>query len=284
MLSEEQKGYLQLILYSLMVGGVGVFVRLVRDMDAYSILFFRAIIATCFIFFATIFAKNIKELKLVYPIHTLLVGIFQGLSTLFYFLAIFRTSVSNAIFLIYTAPIFSIIIAKLFFKEKIEKSTIIGLAITTLGIILILNPSSFSFKSTETIGNLFGLASGFFYAVMALTAKPIMKKVSGYYVAFWQFAVISVVFVLFLQDNAMAIFLTNLWQFAIIGIFCTGISFILFMEGVRRVNAQKIFIVTSLEPLMGAALAMLILQQIPTGMTIAGAILILAGIYIVTRQ
>ena len=86
--------------------------------------------------------------------------------------------------MLYTAPIFSVVLAKYFLKEKIEKKTLWGLFLAVVGIAFILDPRTFSFSSRETIGNLLGLCSGFSYAMMALIAKPVLKKVSGYYVAF----------------------------------------------------------------------------------------------------
>ena len=38
-MDEERKGYLELILFSLAVGLVGIFVKLVQDMELYSIVF-----------------------------------------------------------------------------------------------------------------------------------------------------------------------------------------------------------------------------------------------------
>ena len=183
----------------------------------------------------------------------------------------------------YTAPIFSVILAKFFLKEKIEKETLIGIFITLLGIIFILDPTTFSFDSNQTIGNLIALGSGFFYSAMALTAKPVLKTKSGYYVAFWQNIIISLMFILFLKVNPVSAISTNWWQLGIIGILSTGIAFILFMEGVRKVKAQKIFIVTALEPLAGTVLALILLAEIPSILTIAGAILILYGVYRTTK-
>ncbi|MBI2453227.1 DMT family transporter [Candidatus Peregrinibacteria bacterium] len=149
-MDKEKKGYLELILFSLFAGVVGIFVKLIQNLDIYSIIFFRALIASIFIFMVILAKKNIKELKPQYPFQTLLVGIFQGLAIFFYFASVIQTSVSNGVFLLYTAPIFSIIFTKLFFKEKIEKKTIIGIIITLSGIIFILNPQTFSFNSKET--------------------------------------------------------------------------------------------------------------------------------------
>ena len=275
----EQKGYLELIIYSLFAGIVGVFVKLVHHLDIYSIIFFRASIASIFILSVAFFIGRIKELYITSPFKTLLVGFFQGLSIFFYFTSILKTSVSNAIFLLYTAPIFSVIFAKIFFKEKIEKETLIGIAITLLGIFFILNPRTFSFNSKETLGNLMGLASGFFYSAMALTAKPLMKKSLGYCIVFWQYFIISIIFAFFIKTDSIKAIIENWWQLLTIGILCTGIAFLLFMEGVRKIKAQKIFIITTLEPLSGTIFALFFLKETLSVMTIIGAVLILYGVY-----
>jgi drug/metabolite transporter (DMT)-like permease len=281
-MNAEKKGYLELILYSLLAGIVGVFVKLVQKLDINSIVFIRALIASVFILLVVLFRKKLKELTIVSPLQTLLVGLFQGLSIFLFFSSILNTSVSNALFLVYTAPIFSIILAKFFLKEQIEREAVVGMVVTLIGIIFVLDPRNFSYNPGQTFGNFMGLASGFFYSAMALTAKPIMKKKSGYYVAFWQYAVISLMFVFFLKIDSTTVLMENWWKLLIIGILCTGIAFILFMEGVRNVKAQKIFIVTALEPLVGTIASLLILKEVPSFMTIIGALFILFGVYRIT--
>ncbi|MGA1869830.1 MAG: DMT family transporter [bacterium] len=278
----EQKGYLELILFSLFVGTVGVFVRLIENLDIYSIVFFRALIAFVFLFFITLCRKGIKELSLASPFRTFLVGLLQGITIFLYFGSILNTTISNAVFLLYTAPVFSIFISRVFLKEEIEKETIIGVFIALTGIILMLNPRTFSFGSEKTKGNLMGLGAGFTYSAMTLTAKPLMKKVSSYYVTFWQNLVVCLMFLFFLRPGAFYGLYTNWWQLLVIGILCTGIPFLLFMEGIKKVRTQKILIVTTLEPLVGTLAALLVLKETPSVLAIIGAMLIIYGVYRVT--
>jgi len=284
MLSEEKKGYIQLIIYSLLAGSVGVLVRLVQGMDAFSITFFRAFIGVLVIFAIIAFRRKIRELKIVDYKKTFLVGAFQGISIFMYFFAILNTTIANAMFLLYTAPIFSVIFAKIFLKEKIQKKTILGVVLAMIGIIFILNPAKFSFSSSNSLGILFGLGAGLFYSAMAITAKPLTKKVSGYYLAFWQYLIISVLFAISLRGTSVNIVAGNILPLLGIGIFTCGIAFILFMKGVKRVKAQKVFVVTALEPLVGVVSAIIILSEIPTLFTGIGAILILAGVFAVMRK
>lgn len=280
----EQKGYSQLILFSILTGMLGVIIKLIDGLDANSIVFFRAIIATLSIFLIILFQKRIKELMIVHPIKTLFVGIFEGLSMFLYIASLQQITVSNAVFLLYTAPIFSVILAKFFLNERVEKETIIGIFITLIGIIFILDPRTFSFDSKQSLGSIMALGAGFFYSAMALTAKPLMKKVSGYNVAFWQCIVITFMFLFFLRIDSVSIVYKNWWQLATLGIVCTGISLVLFMEGIKKVKAQKIFIVTALEPLASSVFALIILKEVPSLLTLVGAMLILYGVYRITKN
>lgn len=279
----QSNGYLELILFSIFAGIVGVMVKMVKGLDVNTIIFFRASIAVVFIFIVVLFMKRAKELSLQYPVQTMLVGVFQGLCFVFYFGSIMQTSVSNAIFLLYTAPIFTVIFAAIFLHEKIEKETIIGMLITLAGIIFILDPRTFSFNSTQTIGNLFGLLAGALYAAMAVTAKPLMKKVSGYYVVFWQCVITALMFIFFVRIESTAVLISNWGKLLIIGIVCTGIAFILFMQGLQKVAAQKVFVITALEPLAGTIAALIVLSEMPSYMTIIGAVLIIYGVYRMTN-
>ena len=67
------------------------------------------------------------------------------------------------------------------------------------------------------------------------------------------------------------------------GVLCTGIAFVLFMEGLKRVKAQKVLIVATVEPLAGTLAALLVLKEVPSFLTIIGAVLIIYGVYRVTR-
>lgn len=279
-----EKGYLLLVIYSFLSGFVGIIVKLIQGIDAYSIVFLRAVIAASFILLFLIFRKKLSELRIVSPLNTILMGIFEGISVVLYFLAVMMTNVSNALFLVFTAPIFSAIFARVFLKEKITKETIIGICVVMVGIIVLLDPRSFSFTSKDTLGSILALLSGLFYAAMATAAKPLMKKVSGYYSAFWEYVIISLMFILLFKPNHPGLIISNWAQLLLLGILCSGVAVIIFMEGVKRIPAQKVFIITSLEPVMGTIFAAIILKEAPTIYVFIGGAIILAGIYLTARK
>ena len=281
-MQKESFGYLQLIIYALLAGSVGIFVKGTSGLDAGQLLFFRGFIASFFLLLAVLLLGKIGSLKIIDAKRTLFIGIAEALSIFFYFSSMLQTTVSNSMFLaIATAPAFALILAKIFLKERIEKRTIISTAIVITGIILLLNPAEFSFDSSKTIGNIFALLSGLLYASMVVASKPLLEKVSGHYVVFWQYLIACVLFIpaIILMPLKIGAISQNLFQLLMIGVACTGIAFVFLMEGLKKIKAQKVFLITSLETMTGTALAVLLLGEQISLLSIAGAVLILFGIY-----
>lgn len=278
---KESNGLFLLGLFSFVTAFVGIFVKLINGMDVYQIIFIRASLALAFIFFITKTKGKISELRIEKPLLTLFIGIFEGISILAFFLAINLSSVTNAIFLAYSAPIWSVFFSYFFLGEKIEKKTIISVIIAIIGILFIVDPRKLEFNLQ--LGNIFALLSGFFYAAMAILAKPMLEKKSGYYVAFWQYFVISVIFGIISRFNLAGAF-DNVPALIGLGIFATGLSAILFMEGIRKVKGQEIFVITSIEPVFASILAFIILGEKISVLGYLGAALILIGIYNISKK
>lgn len=283
-MKEETRGYLYLMISSLLFALVGIFVKLTAGINPLELTFFRGTITIGLVFAFAVATRRLKELTLASPLPTLLVGICEGLSVYLFFFALQKTTVANAIFLVYSAPFFSVLLAKFFLKEKIEKTTIIGLIATMIGVFLLADPRRFSFASSQHVGNIAALGAGFLYALMAFFAKPLLSKASGQYVVFWQYFVIALMFGFFLPEHSFSHFVSNWWQVSAMGLVSTVLAMLLFMEGVKRVKAQKIFIVTSIEPVLATLFAFIILGETPVLATLLGGIIIFFGVYQITRR
>lgn len=286
-MEKETKSYLQLMIYAILAGSVGIAVRMIPTMEATTILFFRALIGALFILCLVIFQKKLADLKPQHYKKTLLIGILQTVSMVLYFYAITKTSIANALFLLYTAPLFSLLIARIFLHERIERRTLIGTGTTFLGILLLIDPAHFSFSNEATIGNILGLGAGFFYAAMGMTAKSLRKEVSGSYLAFYELSILFLVLLvsLFFTGGFSIHEIIPNWPLLLyIGIGTSGIAFTLFMHAIAHIPAQKVFVMTSLEPLAGTVLAGLFFHEIPSITSNVGIVGILIGIYLVTAK
>jgi drug/metabolite transporter (DMT)-like permease len=251
--------------------------------DTLSIVFFRSCIAAIFIGLVCIAIRQAGALRLRDPRATLLVGLFQGAMIGLIMAALRMTSVSNALFLLYTAPIFSVLLARVFLKERIAATTWAGIGVALLGVLCIVDPRTISFDSAHALGNLLALGAGLSLAAMTVAAKPLSRRVSGHYIVFWQYLVIAVLTLPFIRVASPTTLLANWWQIGGLGVVCTGIAYLWYMRGVRHVPAQHVLIVASLEPLVGTAMAALILGESLSHLALVGAALIVLGAYGVAR-
>lgn len=276
------QGVFYLTIFSILTGLGGYFVKQTIGINSQQILFYRAVFATLFIFIFVLITKQVKKLSFQLPFNTILMGAVQGLSIYFYYLALTKTTITNATLLVYTAPLFSIILSAIFLKENIRAQSVIGVLISFVGVLIILDPTTIQLGSDHMLGSLFAIFGGLLYSAMAISSKSLSQKTSPLYCAFWQYFIIAVLSVFFAAPFSIRIVLQNSVSLLYLGIAAGGIAFLLYMEGIKQVKGQVIQIVTSLEVLVASLSGVLLLQESVSLQTIVGGICILIGIYIAT--
>lgn len=277
-------GVLLLASFSLLTGLGGYFVKITHGINSQQILFFRAVLACIFIFAVAVFTKRSQELKFRFPIGTILMGVVEGLSIYFYYLALEKTTIANTTLLVYTAPIFSIIFSKIFLKEKIEKKTILGILASFIGVIIVSDPAKFSIDQKQMYGSIFALLGGFFYSAMAISSKSLTEKTTPLYSAFWQYFVIMVLSAIFVLPTPPQVFTSNLVPLLYLGLVAGGFAFLLYMEGIKRVKGQIIQVITMLEILVASLSGFFLLREPITPNTLLGGAFILSGIFVVSLK
>ena len=103
-----------------------------------------------------------------------------------YFNAIAGGSLAIAALLLYTAPVFVMLMSVILFHEKLTKEKIVALILTFVGCGCITGAFAGNLSvSRETF--LYGLASGFGYALYSIFGKPATRKYSALTVSLWCF-------------------------------------------------------------------------------------------------
>jgi drug/metabolite transporter (DMT)-like permease len=277
-------GVLLLVTFSLLTGLGGYFVKITHGINPQQILFFRSILACIFLFAVAIATKKVQELKFRLPIGTIVMGTVEGLSIYFYYLALEKTTIANTILLVYTAPIFSIILARIFLKEKVELKTIFGIIASFIGVIIVSDPSKFSLNPQQMYGSIFALLGGFFYSAMAISSKSLTQKTTPLYSAFWQYFVIMILSIFFALPFSVHTFTNNIPSLLFLGWAAGGFAFLLYMEGIKRVKGQVIQIITMLEIIVASLSGYFLLKESLTVQTIVGGAFILLSVFIVSRK
>jgi drug/metabolite transporter (DMT)-like permease len=98
-------------------------------------------------------------------------GVFNTISVSLFYVAITRTSVTNANMLNMTYPVFVFLLAPLVVKEKANSWGWLFLAVTLLGALLVINPRFQSINSGDVYGLMSGMVSGAAIVTLRLARK-----------------------------------------------------------------------------------------------------------------
>lgn len=281
------------VLSGIMWGSAGIFVRTLTNlgMDAYTVVGTRVIVAVLLILiWLGIFDRSYLKIKLkdawIFVI-TGLIGMFA--INLCYNFAIRELTLSLAAVLLSMSPIFVLIMAAIFFKEKITKRKLLCVILALTGCILVSGIfESGSGMQWSVRGIFLGLLSAFFYAIYSLISKVAMKR--GYHaftITFYSLlAVVVVVFPLMdwkttfeiVQDGGIGMIV-----FMILHSMCASVlSYILFTVSLKYIDAGKASILAACEPIAAMIFGIIFFSEIPTLLSLGGLILSIAAITMMT--
>ncbi len=239
-----------------------------------------------------------KSTKLSFPV--VAGGLAIGMSLAFYVSATLMTTIANAVFLIYTGPLFSAILAWIFLKEKISGKhgfflflVFLGMLMTigvinwvsgqglTFGIELGANPD----YPNKVVGDIFALASGVFYglALFFYRYRPdIESEVRG----FWNFvfgaigAILVMIFRMSVLDdtNPFNVMTTSNWLWAIgMFLFCGLFAIGFLVVAGKHLLAVELSTVSYWECVVALVLGFFIWQESMTVIGMLGGLLIIVG-------
>ncbi len=215
---------------------------------------------------------------------SLLAGVGVAGNFTLYFLSIQASSIAVAATLMYTAPVFVLLIS---FLLRIERSTwfkwgcIFGVLI---GITLLTGAYNTDSISVSFLGAAAGLAAGLAYALFIFgfkNASSIGKPQTTLTVAFFSFVLI----LLLLADKgeaAAALTSNDVGWFLLLGLVGAGISFILYVFGIRWTAPTTASMVAMVEPVTASLFGVLLLNDHLTVIQILGMVLILVTITVLS--
>ncbi|WP_044339840.1 DMT family transporter [Rossellomorea aquimaris] len=204
----------------------------------------------------------------------------------FYFLSIQASSVAVAATLMYTAPVFVLLVS---FLLRLENSTWFKWACITgvlLGIILLTgayNPESIS---GSFFGVAAGLAAGLSYALFIFgfkNASSIGNPQTTLTIAFFSFCLILFLFTN--KGEAAAVLASNdIGWFLLLGILGAGLSFILYVTGIRWTTPATASMVAMVEPVTASLFGVLVIGDHLTPIQIFGIVVILVTITLLSMK
>jgi drug/metabolite transporter (DMT)-like permease len=199
-----------------------------------------------------------------------------------YFYALGHTTVSNAVFTHYTAPLFVALLAPFLISERLQKVTLLSLPIAMLGMtMIVLTDGGLKTGGGHTAGIIAGTISGVAYAFIIIFSRQLSRMLMHYK---------AVVLVLWITTVVMApaVLLTDYhldWRQArflfLTGVFHSTIAPLLYYDALRKVMAQHAAILGYMEPLAAIPMAYVLLSETPSLFALFGGVLILFSGYLI---
>lgn len=191
---------------------------------------------------------------------------------------------SIAVVLLYTSPIFVMLLAALFFKERVTGRKVAAVALTFAGCVLVAGLLGGGFRLTP-FALLVGVASGFFYGTYSIFGRVALKRYDPLTVTFYTF-VLGAAACLVLGDpptavGAIARDPSLVWSCLGLGIVSSLLPFLLYTVGLKALEAGKAAILATVEPMVGSLLGIFAYGESVGVQKVAGMLLILAAIVLV---
>ena len=206
-------------------------------------------------------------------------------NNLTYFYALAHTTVSNAVFTHYTAPVFVAVLAPLLIAERLQRVTLLSLPLATAGMIMIVVSSGGMRLGSEHLpGIIAGTVSGVAYAFLIIVSRKLSQMLLHHVaiiVLLWITILITAPFAYFL-DYTLTLRSAGLLLLA--GLLHSTVAPLMYFNALRHVIAQHAAILGYMEPLAAIPLAFLFLSETPPPAAIAGGLLILVSGYFIVRS
>ena len=120
-MNKKNKAIIEMLTCAALWSIAGIFIKMI-PWSAFAISSIRSFVAGLTLL---VFIKH-NNYKIIFNKHTLVSGIFMGLTYTSFVLANKLTTAANAIVLQFTAPLFIVVLSAIFLKQKIRRNDVIA--------------------------------------------------------------------------------------------------------------------------------------------------------------
>jgi len=269
-------GYITAIMSVMLTGAIGIFVRNI-SLNGCIITFARLGLGLLFLICFLILTKEIRKVKITkFSFSLLLTGIFMGMVSLCYINAINSTSLANAAFLLYLAPLLAVGIAAVLLKEKFTFLNGGLLCLAFFGFLFFLE-FKFSFDIAESKGFLWGIGSAIFYALYIVFNRKIPAEIPALTRSFYQLLFGAITMLPLLDASILNVSLKDINWLVAIGFFQGFLAISLFTFAVKRLKTIEYGTISYVEPLIASLIGVFFYSESLTFFQFVGCTIIFSG-------
>lgn len=287
----SKRAMAEIIVAGVLWGMLGLFVRRLSagGLSPLQILFLRlAISAVAFTVILGIFrprSLHIRWKDIWMFIGTGIVSVV--LFNLCYFYAVVHGEISVAVMLLYTSPVFILLISAVIFKEKITRRKLLALTFTLIGSVL--TSGLLTGQATVSwIVYVLGVGSGLFYGLYTIFSKFAIQKYSTATISVYTFIFGAVGVIPFAKPKEIVQHIKGdthlVWWALGIGILCTVLTYFLYTDGLRCIEPATAAILVETEPLTGTLIGLCCFNEIFTVSKALGMLMFAMAVLIMRKE
>ena len=199
------------------------------------------------------------------------------------------STVINVTLLNTTIPVFTLFVSILFGHDQLSFRRLIGIVLAAGGVVYLVNPLRADLSPETTAGNLLIVSNSLLYAIYIVISKSLLERYGALNVITWVFLIglvpiVGVGVYSLPQENLGAISASVWLMLVYIIIFPTVGAYYLNAWALTKVPPSMVAIYIYLQPLIAFGFAPLLLGEQWNSRTIIAALLIFAGVAVVTKR
>ena len=271
-----------------------IFIKLayLESADAPQLLAWRMIFSLPFFLVVGAYAlKQRRAAGVPLPGWNIIFGaIFNGLigyyiASLFDFIGLVYITAQLERLVLFTYPIFVMLLGWMFFGGRLSKQGVAGAAVTYLGLALVFEAGVTSAGSATVIGVSFVLGAALAFAFYQLLAKRFIAAMGSMLftaVAMSSASAASIVHFFIVSGGSIHVSVSYLALAAGTAFFATVLPSFLMNAGLARIGPQSAAMISTLSPLVTIYLAVVFLGEVFTLADAVGTVLIIGGVGLYT--
>lgn len=290
-MSDNRKGALLIILAGTCWGVISIFINYLSaaGLGEMQISFLRQFFAVL-VFALIILARDRSKFRM--PLKDLglivLVGFINGvLFNFLYFYTIIHSRASIAVVLLYTSPVFVIILARLFFGEKITRNKAVALVLTVVGCVFVTGVLGEGYMPPPA-AILTGVLTGLAYALNNILTSAAVKKNDPLTVTMYTLLFSFLFLIPFSKPGSFAALCrANPMILPVAFLMCLVTAVLaqyFFSVGLGLIESGKAAIYGATEPIVGSLVGILIFHEESNLMKIAGIVMVIAAIVLTGKS
>jgi len=264
----------QVILAAVLLGSSGVFVKNL-DLPPTTLAFFRMGLPVIFLFFYL--EEQHLHIWKKFNRTILLSSLFSVLHIVFFYVGFLNTSMTNAVLVLYTWPIFENIISIIFLKEKTSKRNLILLGTAFLGVFLTFVDKEISLENGDFVGMGAMLICALCYAISLAILKEEADNYTYPELVFYQNSLGFAVYLPFFLLNTPFPTVNQLALGSAYGLLIGVVAFDLMFSGLKKLPVSIASDLSYVEAISAIAFGVIFFGDVITWNTLLGGSLILGS-------